>query len=434
MLVRYTYDHRGRLSKSILGNGVTTAYLYDAAGRVELIDTTDAGGAAISSYAYRYDVNNRRTGLTSRDGVWDYAYDATGQLVRAVFTSTDPEIPSRDIEYVYDQVGNRVREIAAGAEKGYTVNAMNQYRQAGSFTYSYDPDGNLTGKTNGVDSWSYEYNDDNRLIRSTGPDGITEYIYNGLGQLATVVENGVEKHFLVDPIGFGNVVGEYDDTGNLVSRYTHGLGLVAKDQHFYTFDGNGNTSELTDPAGNIVNFYVYEPFGKILHEVESTDNAFRFVGQFGIMRMADDLLYMRNRFYMPSLGRFMAEDPIGLAGGDVSFYRYVQNNPVNRIDPWGLATVENQTGGQLIGGSNDSGRHGQVIIPDGQDSGNMDIDSLDFDGDGIASRPNGWWDYFGPPIGNGEKIPGQKPNCPRIIVTKDQCGNLETDYDWSGCF
>ena len=54
------------------------------------------------------------------------------------------------------------------------------------------------------------------------------------------------------------------------------------------------------------------------------------------MRMSDDLVYMRNRFYSPSLGRFFSEDPIGLAGGDVSFYRYVLNDPVNRIDPSGL--------------------------------------------------------------------------------------------------
>jgi RHS repeat-associated protein len=213
---------------------------------------------------------------------------------------------------------------------------MNQYAQAGSFAYSYDQDGNLTGKTDGLHTWSYEYNDDNRLVRSTGPEGVQEYIYNGLGQLATVIEDGVEKHYLVDPTGFGNVVGEYDEAGNLVSRYTHGLGLIAKDEHYYTFDGNGNTSELTDMGSNIVNFYVYEPFGKTLHEVETTDNAFRFVGQFGIMQMADDLLYMRNRFYTPSLGRFMAEDPIGLAGGDVNFNRYVLNSPINLMDPEGM--------------------------------------------------------------------------------------------------
>jgi hypothetical protein len=34
--------------------------------------------------------------------------------------------------------------------------------------------------------------------------------------------------------------------------------------------------------------------------------------------------------------KFISKDPIGLAGGDVNFYAYVQNNPVNRIDPSGL--------------------------------------------------------------------------------------------------
>jgi len=36
----------------------------------------------------------------------------------------------------------------------------------------------------------------------------------------------------------------------------------------------------------------------------------------------------------------MAEDPIGLAGGDVSFYRYVSNDPVNLVDPWGLFGID----------------------------------------------------------------------------------------------
>ncbi len=52
--------------------------------------------------------------------------------------------------------------------------------------------------------------------------------------------------------------------------------------------------------------------------------------------IGNDLTYMRNRFYMPSTGRFYSEDPIGLAGGDVSFYRYVGNDPVSFIDPEGL--------------------------------------------------------------------------------------------------
>jgi uncharacterized protein RhaS with RHS repeats len=34
----------------------------------------------------------------------------------------------------------------------------------------------------------------------------------------------------------------------------------------------------------------------------------------------------------------LSEDPIGFWSGDYNFYRYVQNNPVNWIDPWGLTS------------------------------------------------------------------------------------------------
>ena len=40
--------------------------------------------------------------------------------------------------------------------------------------------------------------------------------------------------------------------------------------------------------------------------------------------------------YNPETGTFLSEDPIGFAGGDPNLYRYVNNNPVNFIDPEGL--------------------------------------------------------------------------------------------------
>jgi RHS repeat-associated protein len=44
----------------------------------------------------------------------------------------------------------------------------------------------------------------------------------------------------------------------------------------------------------------------------------------------------RARFYDPNLGRFISEDPIGFAGGDINLFVYLRNNPVNDIDPFGL--------------------------------------------------------------------------------------------------
>jgi hypothetical protein len=39
---------------------------------------------------------------------------------------------------------------------------------------------------------------------------------------------------------------------------------------------------------------------------------------------------------MPEIGKWTAKDPILFAGGDSNLYGYVQNDPVNWIDPWGL--------------------------------------------------------------------------------------------------
>ena len=43
--------------------------------------------------------------------------------------------------------------------------------------------------------------------------------------------------------------------------------------------------------------------------------------------------------YDPAVGRFLEEDPTGLAGGDRNLYRYCGNDPVSETDPTGLAAV-----------------------------------------------------------------------------------------------
>jgi uncharacterized protein RhaS with RHS repeats len=48
------------------------------------------------------------------------------------------------------------------------------------------------------------------------------------------------------------------------------------------------------------------------------------------------LQFSRARFYDPNLGRFISEDPIGFAGGDINLYGYVWNSPLGFIDPMGL--------------------------------------------------------------------------------------------------
>jgi RHS repeat-associated protein len=50
------------------------------------------------------------------------------------------------------------------------------------------------------------------------------------------------------------------------------------------------------------------------------------------------LYYMRNRWYEPRTGRFLTEDPIGLAGG-INPFAFASGDPVNASDPTGLSEM-----------------------------------------------------------------------------------------------
>jgi uncharacterized protein RhaS with RHS repeats len=59
---------------------------------------------------------------------------------------------------------------------------------------------------------------------------------------------------------------------------------------------------------------------------------------------------MRARYYDPEVGRFISEDPIGFDGGDVNLMAYVQNNPVNLVDPLGTINWIGAAVGGIVGG------------------------------------------------------------------------------------
>ena len=45
---------------------------------------------------------------------------------------------------------------------------------------------------------------------------------------------------------------------------------------------------------------------------------------------------MGARYYQPAIGRFISQDPLGLASGSVNSYEYAGDDPVSANDPSGL--------------------------------------------------------------------------------------------------
>ncbi len=344
LIVAYTYDANGRLSQKSNGNGTSTLYQYDANGNVLHIANLAPGGATSSHFDYTYNALGLQTGEATNDGAWTYSYDADGQLIHAVFASTNVNVPNQDLAYAYDAMGNRTSTLLNGSTTAYTINNMNQYTAVGGTAYTYDADGNLLGDgTN-----TYTYDSLNEMTSVTTAGVTTTFTYNALGERVASTVNGQTTQYVVDPTGLGNVVGQYTGAGTLIADYTYGYGLVSQvtgsGSNFYDFDGIGSVVGVTGSNGAIKNSYSYLPFGGSLSANQTVANPFQFVGLYGVQTDAAGLDAMQARYYSSGVGRFTSPDPAGLLSGDFNFYRYALNQPTQFVDPSGLGTFDGLIG------------------------------------------------------------------------------------------
>ena len=109
---------------------------------------------------------------------------------------------------------------------------------------------------------------------------------------------------------------------------------------------------LTNSSGAVVESYDYDPYGNtlIFSAPDSTGSwwgdaaAQSTFGGNSIIYCGyrfdpeTENYYVRNRFYSPTLGRWLTRDPIGTSGG-INLYGYVDSSPVGALDASGTTDV-----------------------------------------------------------------------------------------------
>lgn len=395
----FGHDAAGRRRTMAYPNGAETTYDYNDLSRLTSLVATRNGPIASFGYAldavgnrtekataawtesYRYDALDRlkaaeRSGQPAR---WHFGYDRVGNRVQEqaadgarrstfnsrnqltavvgggtqVFRGTLDEpgsvsvagqparmLPGNVFEAeVATTAGPNVVPVVA-TDAGNNVSAETYAVEVGSASTSmhYDAAGNLVDKTDAGSTWTYTWNAENQLTRVTKDTvEVARFRYDPLGRRVEKVAAGIVYSYLHDGM---DILRETRSDGTAYT-YLHGPGIdeplaridQAGQAAYYHADGLGSIVKMTDSTGNVIQTRQYDAWGNL--EVGADQPGYAFTGR--EWDPETGLYYYRARYYDPKIGRFISEDPIGLAGG-INSYAYARNSPHNLTDPSGLIT------------------------------------------------------------------------------------------------
>ena len=387
----YTYDANGNKVSETLANGVVSTYSYNGCNKVTKL-VTKSGNSDISSYEYSYYLDGSDAcKVRNENGTIEttsYDYDGLKRLTRESISNGKT---ADTYSYEYDDYGNRSKMVANGSEEyetvyDYTVNGkytallqkeIKTVEETSNATisdglaisptdlitstaadakteetaYSYDANGNQITKTAESKTETNTYDGLNQLIGFTDGETTASYKYNADGLRTSKTVDGKTINHIWD--GNKQIVVDMDDSDwysaevyvrgtNLLAKFSKQSGNVKTDYQYYTQNVHGDVVNLTDSTGAITKSYKYDAFGVEQNIDDSDSNAFRYCGEY--YDSESGTIYLRARYYDPTIGRFISRDSYAGEINDplsLNFYTYCENNPIYGIDPNGHFKLPN---------------------------------------------------------------------------------------------
>ncbi len=293
--------------------------------------------------------------------------DATDTFTGSVYDgSAALQFGQADSSDLFDGLLDEVR-ISSAARAGdfhsvsvsYAYNERNQLVTETSGTsvktYAYDPNGNTLGIVEQVgavevSASSMAYDALNRQIFHGSPAGVESMGYRGAEWHRDTLRssNSPETAFLYDG---NNVLADLTD-GSISKFYVTpfldqnlSMTVVGGPQagiYYYSQDGLGSVRTLTDSAGDLANHYDHDAFGVPLPTTTSelVEQRYTYTGRES-SGVNGGPMYNRYRMNFNGLGRFGRRDPAGYWNNIYgNLYPYVENNPGNYDDSYGLGGWE----------------------------------------------------------------------------------------------
>lgn len=283
------YDANGNVISLMLPSGKSIAYTYDE--NDQLVGTSvtvvangvnqnivapvikDGSSVTTEQTSLEYDDAGNASKITKANGTYsEMTYDAAGKLTALSIRREDHSVVS-SYSYTYDPNGNVIVVSGDGVTTNYTYDSLNQLltasdNQSRNWEYSYDNSGNRTQLIEPSGTTTYSYNDpnnENRLTSVTAGGNTVTYGYDSRGNNisrsdGTVIEYNADNLVISAKIGDGpTVTYQYDTDKRFVSRKVNGV-IVR-----YQYDGDRISAE-TDDEGRVIVAYSYDEVGQLISQ------------------------------------------------------------------------------------------------------------------------------------------------------------------------